>query len=44
MAKGFTLFGIPEFVFTKWRQSRAPLHVPTEWKATAPGHTEAAVH
>ena len=46
LAKGFMLllFGIPVFVFMKWRQSRAPLHVPAEWKATAPEHTQAAVH
>jgi APA family basic amino acid/polyamine antiporter len=34
LAKGFMLllFGIPIFVWMKWRQSRAPMHVPAEWQ------------
>jgi APA family basic amino acid/polyamine antiporter len=33
LAKGFMLllFGIPVFVWMRWRQSRQPLHVPEEW-------------
>jgi APA family basic amino acid/polyamine antiporter len=33
LAKGFMLllFGIPVFVWMRWRQSREPLHVPEEW-------------
>ena len=40
LAKGFMLllFGIPVFVFMKWRQSREPLHVPEEWKESVPDH------
>jgi APA family basic amino acid/polyamine antiporter len=35
LAKGFMLllFGIPVFVWMKWRQSRAPLHVPEGWES-----------
>src|SRR5512133_2318144 len=37
LAKGFMLllFGIPVFVWMKWRQSRTPLHVPEEWDRAA---------
>jgi APA family basic amino acid/polyamine antiporter len=35
LAKGFMLllFGIPVFVWMKWRQSREPLRVPEEWES-----------
>jgi APA family basic amino acid/polyamine antiporter len=35
LAKGFMLllFGIPVYVGLKWRQSRAPLHVPEGWES-----------
>jgi basic amino acid/polyamine antiporter, APA family len=34
LAKGFMLllFGIPVYVWMRWRQSREPLHVPDEWE------------
>jgi APA family basic amino acid/polyamine antiporter len=35
LAKGFMLllFGIPVFVWMKWRESRRLLHVPPEWES-----------
>jgi basic amino acid/polyamine antiporter, APA family len=35
LAKGFMLllFGIPVYVGLKWRESRAPLHIPEAWES-----------